>query len=214
MGIECINWDWILRILIGGLLGAMIGLEREIRAKGVGVRTHFIVGLGSALFMILSMYAFEGTDKFDASRVASGVVSGIGFIGGGVIIFQRNVIRGITTAAGMWVAAAIGMACGAKLYVIAIAATLLTLLCLETLHFFHLRFGEKAVDMKLASNGGKELLSALDILKQQGINVETSSISEGKLQLAVRIKLRNYLDTVRQLVSALEKGGFQVEEMN
>ena len=156
MGIECINWDWILRILIGGLLGAMIGLEREIRAKGVGVRTHFIVGLGSALFMILSMYAFEGSDKFDASRVASGVVSGIGFIGGGVIIFQRNVIRGITTAAGMWVAAAIGMACGAKLYVIAIAATLLTLLCLETLHFFHLRFGEKAVDMKLASNGSKE----------------------------------------------------------
>jgi putative Mg2+ transporter-C (MgtC) family protein len=149
-----------------------------------------------------------------SSGVASGVVSGIGFIGGGVIIFQRNVIRGITTAAGMWVAAAIGMACGAKLYAIAIAATLLTLLCLETLHFFHLRFGEKAVDMKLASNGSKELLSALDILKQQGINVETSSINEGKLQLAVRIKLRNYLDTVRQLVSALEKGGFQVEEMN
>ena len=60
MDIECINWDWILRILIGGLLGGMIGLEREIRAKGVGVRTHFIVGLGRALFMILSMYAFEG----------------------------------------------------------------------------------------------------------------------------------------------------------
>lgn len=209
-----IDWNWILRILIGGLLGGMIGLEREIRAKGVGVRTHFIVGLGSALFMILSMYAFEGTDKYDASRVASGVVSGIGFIGGGVIIFQRNVLRGITTAAGMWVAAAVGMACGAQLYPIAIAATILTLVCLETLHFFHLRFGEKSVDMTLSSAGGKDLMSALDILKQRGIGVDTSSISGGKLQLGLKVKVRQYVDTVRQLVSALEQQGFHVEEMS
>ena len=209
-----IDWEWILRLLLAGFLGGLIGLEREMRAKGAGIRTHFIVALGSALFMIISMYAFEGTDKFDSSRVAAGVVSGIGFIGGGVIIFQRNVIRGITTAAGMWVAAAIGLACGAgpKMYPLAIAATLLTLLVLEMLHFFHLRYGVKVVEMTLSSLEKKDLLSALDVLKKQGVNVENYSIDNGKLQLSVHLKLKDYLSKVRQLAEALE--GFQIESLN
>ena len=209
-----IDWEWILRLLLAGFLGGLIGLEREMRAKGAGIRTHFIVALGSALFMIISMYAFEGTDKFDSSRVAAGVVSGIGFIGGGVIIFQRNVIRGITTAAGMWVAAAIGLACGAgpKMYPLAIAATLLTLLVLEMLHFFHLRYGVKVVEMTLSSLEKKDLLSALDVLKKQGVNVENYSIDDGKLQLSVHLKLKDYLSKVRQLAEALE--GFQIESLN
>ena len=106
-----IEWNFILRLLVAGLLGGAIGFEREFRAKEAGVRTHFIVALGSALFMIISQYAFSG--QYDHSRVAAQVVSGIGFIGAGVIIFQKNVVRGITTAAGLWVAAAIGLACGA-----------------------------------------------------------------------------------------------------
>ena len=209
-----IDWEWILRLLLAGFLGGLIGLEREMRAKGAGIRTHFIVALGSALFMVISMFAFEGTDKFDSSRVAAGVVSGIGFIGGGVIIFQRNVIRGITTAAGMWVAAAIGLACGAgpKMYPLAIAATLLTLLVLEMLHFFHLRYGVKVVEMTLSPTGDKDVLSALDVLKKQGVNVESYSINDGKLQLSLHIKLKDYLDKVKQLAAALE--GFQIESLN
>ena len=206
-----IDWTLILRLVVGGLLGGLIGLEREVRAKGAGIRTHFIVGLGSALFMIISMFAFEGTDKFDSSRVAAGVVSGIGFIGGGVIIFQRNVIRGITTAAGMWVAAAIGLACGGGMYPIAIAATVLTLLVLELLHFFHLRYGEKMVEMTLSSEG-KDLLSALDVLKAQKVDVENYSLNDGKIQISLRLKLKDYLDRVRQLSAALE--GFKVEALN
>ena len=213
MHIMVIDWEMILRLLLAGFLGGLIGLEREMRAKGAGIRTHFIVALGSALFMIISMYAFEGTDKFDSSRVAAGVVSGIGFIGGGVIIFQRNVIRGITTAAGMWVAAAIGLACGAgpKMYPIAVAATLLTLLVLEMLHFFHLRYGEKLVEMTLSSEE-KDLLSALDVLKAQKVNVENYSLNDGKIQISLRVKLKDYLDRVRQLTAALE--GFKVEALN
>ena len=206
-----LDWDFILRLLLAGIMGGLIGLEREMRAKGAGIRTHFIVALGSALFMIISMYAFEGTDKFDSSRVAAGVVSGIGFIGGGVIIFQRNVIRGITTAAGMWVAAAIGLACGAAMYPLAAAATLITLLVLELLHFFHLRYGEKLVEMSLSSEE-KDLLSALDVLKAQGVNVESYSLNDGKIQISLRVKLRDYLDRVRQLSKALE--GFKVEALN
>ena len=206
-----LDWDFILRLLLAGIMGGLIGLEREMRAKGAGIRTHFIVALGSALFMIISMYAFEGTDKFDSSRVAAGVVSGIGFIGGGVIIFQRNVIRGITTAAGMWVAAAIGLACGAAMYPLAAAATLITLLVLELLHFFHLRYGEKLVEMSLSSEE-KDLLSALDVLKAQGVNVESYSLNDGKIQISLRLKLKDYLDQVRRLSAALE--GFQVEALN
>ena len=84
-----IEWNFILRIFAAGILGGLIGFEREFRAKEAGVRTHFIVALGSALFMIISQYAFSG--RFDAARVAAQVVSGIGFIGAGVIIFQKNV---------------------------------------------------------------------------------------------------------------------------
>ena len=206
-----LDWDFILRLLLAGIMGGLIGLEREMRAKGAGIRTHFIVALGSALFMIISIFAFEGTDKFDSSRVAAGVVSGIGFIGGGVIIFQRNVIRGITTAAGMWVAAAIGLACGAAMYPLAAAATLITLLVLELLHFFHLRYGEKLVEMTLSSKD-KDLLSSLDILKAQGVNVESYSLNDGKIQISLRLKLKDYLDQVRRLSAALE--GFQVEALN
>ena len=204
----------ILRLLLAGFLGGLIGLEREMRAKGAGIRTHFIVALGSALFMIISQHAFEGAPRFDAARVAAGVVSGIGFIGGGVIIFQRNVIRGITTAAGMWVAAAIGLACGAGpyMYPIAIAATVLTLLVLELLHFFHLRYGEKIVEMTLSATEGKDVLSALDILKAQGAIVDSYSLNDGKLQVALRLKLKDYLGKVRELAAALE--GFRLESMN
>ena len=204
----------ILRLLLAGFLGGLIGLEREMRAKGAGIRTHFIVALGSALFMIISQHAFEGAPRFDAARVAAGVVSGIGFIGGGVIIFQRNVIRGITTAAGMWVAAAIGLACGAGpyMYPIAIAATVLTLLVLELLHFFHLRYGEKLVEMTLSATEGKDVLSALDILKAQGAIVDSYSLNDGKLQVALRLKLKDYLGKVRELAAALE--GFRLESMN
>ena len=132
-----IEWNLILRLLIAGLLGGLVGYEREFRAKEAGLRTHFIVALGSALFMIISQYAFEGR-QHDAARVAAQVVSGIGFLGAGVIIFQKNVIRGVTTAAGLWMVAAIGLAAGAGMYPVSIAATLMTVICLEAMHFLHL----------------------------------------------------------------------------
>ncbi len=207
-----IDWNLILRLFLGGLMGGLIGLERELRAKEAGIRTHFIVALGSALFMIISQFAFPDAEKFDASRVAAQVVSGIGFIGAGVIIFQKNVVRGITTAAGLWVSAAIGLACGAGMFPIAIAATLLTILCLELLHFFHLRYGEKVVEMTISPTGSDDLLSVMDILKKTGIDVESYSVSDGKLYLTFRLRLHDYLETLQRVVSSLE--GFRIEEMN
>ena len=209
MSIDC---NLIFRLVIAGGMGGILGLEREFRAKEAGLRTHFIVALGSALFMLISQHAFGDSLRFDASRVAAQVVSGIGFIGAGVIIFQKNVVRGVTTAAGLWVAAAIGLACGAGMYDEAAAATLLTAICLEMMHFFHLRYGEKVVDLTLRSQGNQDLLGVLEALKKAGIKVETYSVFGNKVHVMVRLQIRNYVETLRSLVSLLD--GFTIEDMN
>ena len=136
------TWEFILRIFVAALLGGAIGLEREYRAKEAGLRTHFLVALGSAVFMIVSAYGFDGVmnspeHRWDVSRVAAQVVSCIGFIGAGTIIFHKseNVVRGLTTAAGLWVTAAIGLACGGGMYVLSIASTVLVLVGLEAFNF-------------------------------------------------------------------------------
>lgn len=205
--------DWILitRLVIAGLLGGLIGVEREFRAKEAGVRTHFIVALGSALFMIISEFAFEDK-QHDASRVAAQVVSGIGFIGAGVIIFQRNVIRGVTTAAGLWVAAAVGMACGDGMYPVALAATLLTLLCLEMMHFINMQVGEKVVDITLLPPAGYDPLRIPEKLKELHINMENFAVSSGKIRLSLRFRQKNAMLRLKEMMSQLE--GFVIEEIN
>ncbi|MBO5563774.1 MAG: MgtC/SapB family protein [Bacteroidales bacterium] len=206
-----IDWDLILRLFLSGLMGGVIGFEREFRAKEAGVRTHFIVALGSALFMIISQNAFTG-HQFDAARVAAQVVSGIGFIGAGVIIFQKNVVRGVTTAAGLWVAAAIGLSCGAGMYAVAVAATLMTVFCLEMMHFFHLRYGDKVVEITLSSRSEEDLLTMLDTLKEAQINVESYSVSGDKIHLQLRMRQRTYLESLKKLISSLE--GFKIIDLN
>ena len=154
MGMDNMTWEFVLRIFIAALLGGAIGLEREYRAKEAGFRTHFLVALGSALFMVVSAYGFQGAlvtpqHSVDVSRVAAQVVSGIGFIGAGTIIFHKseNVVRGLTTAAGLWVTAAIGLACGGGMYALSIASTVLVLVGLEAfniiLHKFDRRRGNQ-----------------------------------------------------------------------
>ena len=134
------EWNFILRLCVAGLCGTVIGLDREYRVKDAGFRTHFLVALGSALMMIVSQYGFEGFladhdgTRFDPGRIAAQVVSGIGFIGAGTIIIHRQLV-----AASLWATAGIGLAAGAEMYVVAGAATLLTLFGLEVLTLF---FGE------------------------------------------------------------------------
>jgi len=114
--------------LLALVLSALIGIEREVRAKSAGLRTHTLVGLGAAVFMIVSKYGFGDlvgmqSVSIDPSRIAAQVVSGIGFIGGGLIFVRRDIVRGLTTAATVWVAAAVGMAAGAGLPVLAVGTT-------------------------------------------------------------------------------------------
>jgi len=142
--------ELILRIFVAALLGGLIGLEREYRSKEAGFRTHFLVAMGSALFMVVSAYGFGDSlnndlQRWDVSRVAAQVVSGIGFIGAGTIIFRKdsNVVSGLTTAAGLWVVAAIGLACGGGLYKLAMASALLVLVGLEAFNYFLHKFDNK-----------------------------------------------------------------------
>jgi putative Mg2+ transporter-C (MgtC) family protein len=118
------EYPMLLNLLLSVVLGFIIGLERKYRLKEAGVRTHTIVCFGSALMMVVSKYAFDS--EADAARVAAQIVSGIGFIGAGMIVYRQHEVRGLTTAAGVWATAGIGMACGSgNLYWVAIGATLI-----------------------------------------------------------------------------------------
>jgi len=118
------------RLAVGLVLGALIGFEREFHRQPAGFRTHALVALGSALFTIISAYGFAGS-TVDPTRIAAQIVSGIGFIGAGTILQHRGNIRGLTTAASLWSVAAIGMAAGAGLVVIAVIGTALILVVLN-----------------------------------------------------------------------------------
>src|ERR1700683_2913067 len=122
------GWRQAAELGLALVLSALIGLEREIRQKSAGLRTHTLVGVGAALFMLISKYGFTdvletGRVILDPSRVAAQIVSGIGFIGAGLIFVRRDSVRGLTTAASIWLTAAIGAAAGAGLVVLAVAAT-------------------------------------------------------------------------------------------
>lgn len=115
---------------LGFILSFLIGLEREVRQKNAGLRTHTLVGVGATLIMLISKYGFSdvvtsGLVRVDPSRVAAQIVSGLGFIGGGVIFVRRDVVRGLTTAASIWFTAGVGMACGAGLFILAAATAAL-----------------------------------------------------------------------------------------
>ena len=112
----------LLNILLAVVLGFAIGYERKLRYKEAGIRTHTIVCVGSALIMVVSKYGFADIMEYDASRVAAQIVSGIGFLGAGIIIYRKHEIHGLTTAAGVWATAGVGMAAGAGMYVVATGA--------------------------------------------------------------------------------------------
>ena len=113
---------YLLNILLAVVLGFAIGYERKLRYKEAGIRTHTIVCAGSALIMVVSKYGFSDIQEYDASRVAAQIVSGIGFLGAGIIIYRKHEIHGLTTAAGVWATAGVGMAAGAGMYVVAAGA--------------------------------------------------------------------------------------------
>ena len=166
----------IIRLAVAGMLGTLIGLEREYRAKEAGMRTHFLVALGSCLIMIVSQYGF-GDRYADASRVAAQIVSGIGFIGAGTIMMQNQFVRGLTTAAGLWVAAGIGMAIGGGLYTLGIVTTVFTLIGLEVFQHLFGRFQTKNIQLVFTTALQSDLVKITNAINEHHCKIVNCSVT-------------------------------------
>ena len=127
MGVE---YQIVIRLFVAMILGGIIGWERERRRKYAGLRTHMLVCLGSALITVAGIYGFAGAGS-DPSRLAAGIITGIGFLGGGAIFASRGEVHGLTTAASIWLAAAIGLATGTGMFIAAVASTIFAIIILE-----------------------------------------------------------------------------------
>ncbi len=183
---------YILRIVCAGLSGALIGLERQYRSKEAGVRTHFMVACGAALMMVISKYAFDdvivnalaaGADvRLDPSRVASTIVSGVGFLGAGTIFVHKNTISGLTTAAGLWATAGIGMAFGSGMYLVGAAITVVMVLSQLVLHMnFRFLRGSRIKKIMIFDVDKEDFQSYLtEFFLSQGIRVQETRAKKHK----------------------------------
>lgn len=163
---------YLVSVLVAVVLGFAIGYERKLRFKEAGIRTHTIVCAGSALIMVVSKYGFGDSIEADASRVAAQIVSGIGFLGAGIIIYRKHEIHGLTTAAGVWATSGVGMAAGAGLYVVATGATVI-IIAVQCL--FHLNCKlfrtKKYFQIKICFvNGGEECGKVKELFQTDRFN--------------------------------------------
>lgn len=194
----------ITRLLAAAALGAAIGYEREFRGKGAGVRTHMLVAMGACLFMLISKYGFSDSARFDAARVAAGVVSGIGFLGGGLIIKSKsNLITGLTTAAGLWVTGAIGMGAGSGMVLMAAICTALVLICMEILNAINFKLGYRQVTVVFSSEDEKALERAVQQLSKQASHFFLSRQADRfKVEIMLRVhKKEKQFDLLNRLLS-------------
>src|SRR5215469_4396919 len=171
------------RLLMACLLGGAIGVQREINRKDAGVRTNLLICMGAAFFTLLSA-VLAGDANPDKGRVASNIVQGIGFLGAGLILHNRNRVNGLTSAASVWVVASIGMACGAGLYAAAVVATLIVIIALQLVGFLEQRASLKRYPLVYEARGRDEsliLTSVLDAMDKTGerlCNVERDAIGD------------------------------------
>ena len=207
-------WTFIIRLLLATIFGALIGLEREYHAKEAGVRTHLLVALGSCLFMILSIYGFDAfldhdNVSFDPSRIASQVVTGIGFIGAGTIILHKQAVRGLTTAAGVWVTAAIGLACGNGMYILAGVTTVTVLSSLGLINLYLPSLSQRERQITFLAEDYNVLTDILENLRKEKIvvlNYEMRKDAEennGKLLIVLKIRMKRY-GTIESMTSILK----------
>ena len=192
-------WDVLIRLLVAAGLTGAIGLERELRERAAGLRTHMLVGIGAALFTIVSAYGwtdFEFSNRsgvvFDPTRIAAQVVTGIGFLGAGAILRQGLTVRGLTTAASLWIVAAIGMAAGAGYYSAALIATGIVLLGLGPF-----RWLEGTTTFGRFRRAGRQL--EIDLTREHSI-AEPLAVIDGRRVRVSRVQFEDERDLRRLLV--------------
>jgi putative Mg2+ transporter-C (MgtC) family protein len=180
----------LLRLGIAALFGALVGAERERRVRSAGVRTMALVGLGSALFTVAAMYPFASValaqhGGVDATRIMAQIVTGIGFLGAGTIWLRKDAVRGLTTAAALWVVAAVGMACGAGQWTVAIAATTVLIVVLAGLlpieRFFFPAHGPRTIRIWASEDAAAEIIArSREICQRAGLDVDTLTLAQSR----------------------------------
>jgi putative Mg2+ transporter-C (MgtC) family protein len=214
--VPSLDWYEVLaRLALAGALGAAIGFERELREREAGLRTHLLVSLGSALFTIISAYGFhefltsgDAVVRSDPTRIAAQIVTGIGFLGAGAIIRQGISVRGLTTAATLWVAAAIGMAAGAGYYSGALIGTILTLVAVGPLRilafpiFERMRPEERSMVIQLRH--GTPASQLIDALERQDARVEHFQLDDERDRRIVTLTLDTPSENLLSHVADLE----------
>lgn len=206
------QWELLVRLLTACVCGCIIGIERSFRQKEAGIRTHVILALGAALMMIVSKYGFfdlvaKNIDA-DGSRIASNIVTGISFLGAGVIFVRGGSIKGLTTAAGIWATAGIGMALGAGMYTIGIACTIGMIIIQLLLHRF-MPFSEN-METNIITIKINEGSQGLDQITEEltkagilitGIRFKKQDNGVTKAELTVRTKKKTSMKAVLELVN-------------
>lgn len=210
------NWEYLLRIVVACLCGGIIGIERSHRQKEAGIRTHIILALAAAMIMVVSKYGFFDIARLginglsaDVSRVAASVVSGISFLGAGVIFVRGGSIKGLTTAAGIWATTGIGLALGAGMYTVGIACTLLLILIQVLLHKF-VPFSEnmETNEIRLTiSDKSQAITNITEQLSEHGILVNGIKMKKNDdatitIHLTVRIAKTTSLESMLDLINA------------
>jgi putative Mg2+ transporter-C (MgtC) family protein len=199
--VPSLGWDDnLFRLALAAALGGVIGFERELREREAGLRTHMLVCLGSSLFTIVSAYGFHDflvgggqIVRADPTRIAAQVVTGIGFLGAGAIIRQGASVRGLTTAATLWVAAAIGMACGAGYYPGAVIGTIVTIVALWPIRVIsyrvlqEIRPRERSIVVELRPE--TKMSQLLDVLEEQHAKIEHVHLEDGRDRRIVSLTL-------------------------
>jgi len=223
-------WSPLGRILLSALLGGLLGFERDIHGRGAGLRTHLLVSLGACVFMILSTHvesfgvavADTGFSRVtDPARIAAQVVTGIGFLGAGVIIKEGLSIRGLTTAACLWVAAAIGMASGAGFFVIAVITTAIALFSLTFLRTVE-NFYRKDVyrDLAVSIPNGVDIRNVMDKVKSDEVQVISYAMERNyesqttNLKMSLRLFHRGNIENLSCLIiEKLEGSDLPLKEL-
>ena len=204
----------VLRVVLAGVFGGAIGAEREIREREAGLRTHMLVSIGAALFTLVSAYGFSDFHfsnasgiTYDPTRIAAQVVTGIGFLGAGAIIRQGLSVRGLTTAASLWVVAAIGIATGAGYYSAALITTVVVLVSLWPLRiiafrlFERVRPGELRLEVELQPTQSPSIL--LDPLEKRGVAVRSFEVEDAQDRRRVVLEVRSSTVKPEQVTSEL-----------
>jgi putative Mg2+ transporter-C (MgtC) family protein len=227
---ESISGNFIIRLVVASVLGGIIGFERDIHGRAAGLRTNLLISLGAAVFMLISesiaeSYSLRMGDSFsraDPGRIAAQVVTGIGFLGAGAIIKYGFSIRGLTTAACIWISAGIGMSSGAGYFELAIVTTAIGLLCLIFLNIVEKKYAKASYRvLEVETSNDTDISSLIDTLKRKNLTIlyidtrKDYNANKMSVRFTIQLRYKGVTDKLSHgIVSDLEQTSIKIYRIN